>query len=1203
MEILFGFLGLVISAIGVYVAYRQLIHDREAKKIIPMLSYERVAPFYKHVVLNDIVTIQLNILNKSEVGFQGRITEIIPSGTTLVEGNLIWSGNIDPNQTISLKYSLRISEEGEITFGKPLVNASGRVKKQVELSCERSLNLVAEGISPATILLTTQFNSTRLAVGQTIPIILKWNNGGSEAAHNLTYRINCSHKSIVLLPPENDYAIIIIDRFSCVEQKIALKATEAGEYTITLQDIQYADSSGKIHNVPPYSVHLKFEFGLNFIPVGRERELGTLLARIDNAKNCTGKLIIIHGEAGVGKTYLLETAIERAREQGFLCFEASCEPFNEAWAFYPFRRIFDEYFSLVDRETVVERTSKAQAKLISLSPDLQPYIPILTQFLIGNDPNNQDQATLIASPRDLRGQFLLASYSLFETIACKCPLIIFIDDLQYADSGTVDLIQYIASRISSLPMLILGAVRTEEMSHARRGQSHPLQKPLQEMRIDGRVEEIFLKTLSKDDCHSLMVSFFQHSDFPLDLGDILFEETEGNPLYIREVLKSLMERGCIIKRSSDGIWILAEKVEALDVPNTIEELIKMRLSLLKDEETRELEKASVIGREFAYQLLKDLSERDEDILIGYLEEYLDYRIIEELDERDETYRFTHGKIQEVIYKEIQSIRRRKLHCRVAELLEVVYSNNLVKYSPIIAHHFYFGGDNERALKYLTITGIENARVYANDEAIRSFEIAIEILAQKLASAQEKASIPAISNSQILMTPVEIRSQLRENIAQHFDKEELYTLCFDLGINYDDLPADGVTAKSRELVAYCERHGTLHELIQKCALRQPRFFNRFVKGKSSQEQDDDFSSMLRSFLDIKYRLGSVYREINDFSKAEELYGEALSIAEQLNDLSYVGLLMSRMAEAYAIWGDYENAEQFYTKTLELVQQTNDSKLHLQLLNDYADLYWWKCRAAAAKGDSGAACDFTNQILVNAKQALEMAQQLGDQNAIVRSYKNLGNYSFLSSKYSDALRYFEDGIRVADTYNLMPSKYVYEKAGKLYRLMGRIDEAIDVYNKYLGWATQIGAQWAQLKAYQVLGLTAFNKGEFVRALELLDQSMVLNTTVKSKNEDIETLIIKGQVLDALERYEEGMECYRLALKLRGVPKEDVETQKVLKLVGMEMSSRGEFVQAKNLFARYQCLAPDLPGGEQQEIENLLSQCDTLLEQMMLGEHHES
>jgi len=1083
MELAFTIVGLILSLLGTYYAYKQFDIAKLQETSPVVLICKRAILSQDNIAVGDIVEINLCLQNKSDIQFKARIDENLPENTNLVNGNITWSGKIKPNQSITLEYKLAINKAGIIYFKNPTVTAISKVLKGIEIVSEHPLTIQAEPKLPADIHLVTRITSSRLIIGCPFQIILQWRNTGSERAKNITYILSYPESILSFVRDESSLKTHFdLERFASEEHTLTLTALEIGDYTIILQDIQFEDMFSQVHSLLPCRIHLHIEFDWHFSPIGRDRELDILLKHIDNAKNYRGNLIVVHGEAGIGKSYLLESVIKRAEQQGFLCFKSSCEAFNETWAFYPFKRIFDDYLSLIDSDIVQARTTKAQIKFSSLGSDVLPYISILTRFLIGEDTS--DKSTLIASPRELRGQFLFAIQKVFEAIAKKQPLIIYIDDLHLADSGTVDIIQHLSSRISNLPLLIIVTIRTEVVSRIGVGQSSSLQKLLQEMKIHKYCEDIFLGPLDQQSCHALLASFFPISEFPLDFEDLLFKETEGNPFYFREVIRSLIERGIIIKKQPNGMWVLSRKLNDLDIPDKVEQLIKMRLDFLKEEEIRELEKASVIGREFAYKLLKELSERDEETLIKYLGEYIDYRIIEELNESDETYQFSHGKIQEVVYQEIQSIRKRRLHSRVAEILEHVYAENLTEFSPIIAHHFYYGGNDDKALKYLTIAGIENAQVYANKEAVKNFEFAIELINKKK------------------ITPL----------------------------------------------------------------------------------------TLQTLQDLKYRLASVYREINNFNMAEQLYSEALAIAEQLNDQRNIVLFLSRKAEAFAIWGEYSKAEDMYQKCTILVQNLNDKDLQLQLFNDLADLYLWQYRQAISQSKpKEQSNNYRELILTNATQALNLAQQLNDQNAIVRSYKNLGNYYSLGVNYFEALPYYEDAVKIAETHNLMPSKYAYIYVAKLYRLLGRFEDSIDAYDKYLTWAIQIGAQWAQLKGYQVLGLIAFEKGEYDKALNLLEQSMALNIIVKSKHEDMETLIIKGQILEKLGQFQEGIECYHEAMKLRGIQDTELESNALLfKRVGMEMYAREELTQAKNFLIRYRDLSPDISTDEQQELNDILIKC---------------
>jgi tetratricopeptide (TPR) repeat protein len=503
------------------------------------------------------------------------------------------------------------------------------------------------------------------------------------------------------------------------------------------------------------------------------------------------------------------------------------------------------------------------------------------------------------------------------------------------------------------------------------------------------------------------------------------------------------------------------------------------LELVSKDSFLDLQKASVIGREFAYKLLQQLSNREEDILINYLEEFTDHRIIETLDRYGDVYRFCHGKIKEVVYKEIQAIRRRKLHIQAAELLEIIYQDQLIEFSSIISQHYSLGGKYDRAVKYLMMSGCKNAKVYANKEALSNYQEALVLNAKRIQSIE-----------------------------------------------------------------------TL---------------------KVEQE--------------LNFKIALVYREINNYSEANKYYKLALAITERINDQVSAAEIMNKQAETFAIRGEYEQAEDIYKKCLVLAEKLKLSELHLQLYNDFADLYWWKCQGLLFEGKTDEAANYMETIIDYTTKARKISEEIGDQESLVRSIKNIGNYYYLRGDNLKALEQFELCVELTEGHDLLSQKYVYEMVGRVYRLTGSFDKALDAYQKYLNWSLQIGAQWAQLKAYQVMGLVNLELQKYDEALTWLNKSLELNKVVLGYHEQIETLIVKGKTLELMGEMDKGFTCYAEALQVRGKEVELDNPELILKNVGIEMYSRQELEQAKYFIQRYLDYNPNLTKEEEELVKEIM------------------
>ena len=272
---------------------------------------------------------------------------------------------------------------------------------------------------------------------------------------------------------------------------------------------------------------------------------------------------------------------------------------------------------------------------------------------------------------DESAQFrLFDAYTNFlRAAADDSPLMIVLDDIHWADKPTLLLLQHLAREVHNVRILLVGTYRDTELAR-----THPLSEALAELNREGGFQRVVLRGLDEPEVRAYLAATTGREP-ARELVTSVYEETEGNPFFLSEVVNLLAEEGTLDRSVSD-----------IALPDGVREALGRRLDRLSEEANELLTMASVVGREFEYETLKLLTEHDDDTLLALLEEGLAARVVEELD-RPGRFRFSHALMQETLLAELSTTRRVRLHGQVAEALEARYGERAARRAAELALHF------------------------------------------------------------------------------------------------------------------------------------------------------------------------------------------------------------------------------------------------------------------------------------------------------------------------------------------------------------------------------------------------------------------------------------------------------------------------------------------------------------------------------------
>ena len=453
--------------------------------------------------------------------------------------------------------------------------------------------------------------------------------------------------------------------------------------------------------------------------VGRETEIRQLHMAFDEAMSGRGSLVMVVGEPGIGKTSLCEQLQTYASLRGGTTLIGHC--YEEGSLSLP-------YLAFVEamRSYVLDRDADG------LKSDLGSGASDVARIVSDVRDRLQVEPSEPGDPEQDRYRLMQAVTSFLTNAASVQPLVIVLEDLHDADRGTLDMLTHVSRNLSGARLMIVGTYRDVEVDR-----SHPLSGALAELRRVANFSRISLRGLTAEEVQRMMTSI-AGEDVPWSLSETVHRQTEGNPLFVQEVLRYLVEQGYFARVDGQR---RRDTPPEMGLPEGLRDVIGKRLSGLSDQCQSVLSVAAVIGREFPLEVLQNEAGLTEEDLYAALEEASAVGVVEERSSVGGAvgFRFAHAFCRQTLYDETFAPRRIRLHQQVGQALEAVYSARLEEHAAELAEHFAHSSDPEglgKALRYGEMAAQRAMSVYAYGEAVRLLEQALQV--QEVMDPDDKA---------------------------------------------------------------------------------------------------------------------------------------------------------------------------------------------------------------------------------------------------------------------------------------------------------------------------------------------------------------------------------------------------------------------------------------------------------------------------------
>jgi ABC-type transport system substrate-binding protein len=461
--------------------------------------------------------------------------------------------------------------------------------------------------------------------------------------------------------------------------------------------------------------------------VGRERELDRAHEVVDAAMAGSGRILFFTGEPGIGKSRLLAELrhhVEAARpERGqALWIEGRCVSYGESMPYWPFRDLLRSWLGVLADEPELRVRVALRRNLDRLFSsgvlEVYPYLGAMLGITL--EAEAQDRLGEL-SPEALQYRTFEVVRTLFARLTQDGPVALALEDLHWADATSLQLLERLMQD-TELSALLLVLTSRPERDHASWGV-----KESAERELPHRTVEIALDVLSGDAGRELLHALVGATALPDAVQRRLLASAEGNPFFLEELVRSLVDAGALVRE--DDSWRFDHAVD-VEVPPTVEKVILARIDRLQPAPRDALMAASVLGRQFGLPLLEALSGGDGSILRALSDlQRLDF-VRESRRWPEPEYRFKHALIQEAAYRTLVTEERTRLHRKAADWLESTYEGREDEVAGLLAHHWLAAEDEDKAVTYLTRAGDRARQDYALDEAIGHYRELLPILERR-----------------------------------------------------------------------------------------------------------------------------------------------------------------------------------------------------------------------------------------------------------------------------------------------------------------------------------------------------------------------------------------------------------------------------------------------------------------------------------------
>lgn len=422
--------------------------------------------------------------------------------------------------------------------------------------------------------------------------------------------------------------------------------------------------------------------------IGREREQAHLQVLLDQVRQGHGQVLLLSGEAGIGKSRLAAEGKRQANEQGFLVLQGTCFPPDRSSPYAPL-------LDLLSSSRTLDLPSLSTADAGLLARELARLFPGLV------DHASDDTSAHAIEPEQEKRRLFVALTQFLTGLASTQPVLLLVEDLHWGDEMSLEFLLSLARRSARHPLLMVLTYRTDE-THSE------LRQWLAHLDREHLAHEICLAPLSRGEVEAMLRGIFeQKSPMQTATLDAIYALTEGNPFFLEEILKSLLLAGALV--SGNETWD-GFPPHDLPIPRSVQAALQLRLDRVSPAARQLVVLAAVAGKRFDFAFLQRITGQEEQELLSLMKELISAQLVAE--ESEEQFAFRHALTREAIYSQLLLRERKGMHRMIAETMEQLFVRSRDAHLTELAHHFYEAGIWEKAFSYARLAGEKALSLYA-----------------------------------------------------------------------------------------------------------------------------------------------------------------------------------------------------------------------------------------------------------------------------------------------------------------------------------------------------------------------------------------------------------------------------------------------------------------------------------------------------------
>lgn len=822
--------------------------------------------------------------------------------------------------------------------------------------------------------------------------------------------------------------------------------------------------------------------GLRSPLVGRDKEVEITHHLLDALCAGRGAILALIGEAGLGKSRLLAEWRAQASPGDYTWLEGHCLSYTQNVSYSAFIKVVRDALGILEPDSELDMWTKLRQRVEALLPGEagEDILPYLAHFL--GLPLSGAAAERVAylEGEALQRQVLRAVSALLERIAAERPLALVFDDLHWADSASLALLERCLAITDRAPALICLIYRPDrERGCWALGQTAARNYP-------HRYTEVNLRPLDVQagEDRRLVCNLLSLEALPPTLSQLI-GRAEGNPFYIEEIIRTLIDAGAIMR--DNGNWTLAQEIDLQAVPHTLQGIIMTRIDRLAEEARRTLQLASVVGRIFRYQVLSWLASAAS--LMAHLEASLASLqrtgLVRERTRMPELeYGFAQALFRDVAYESLLVRDRRVYHGLVGQQLEETYiGQKREEVYELLAHHYGLSDDQHKALAYLIKAGDKTRMAYANKEAITFYRQA-KWLAEQLDYPQDEAAV----------------AEGLGDTLSHIGEYDEAIACYESALSYLAEPARQADLH-RRIGAVHEKRGEYKAALARCArgieLLSPdlertvemarlltlrcRIYWREGQFEASIAEGEHSLDILKEtacYGDIAQahnELGNAHEKYSHQKEAIFHFEQSLAIRERIGDEYGAARVYNNLAIIYYQTEMTRSAE-YFERSLQTMQRFGDVWGESTAYQNLGIIYY-------ARGEHDRAIDYY-------QRSLDMKERLGDKSGVADCHINLGEAYRAQGNAAQAISHLEKGLVIAQEIGASQAETeCHRQLAECCLEMGELDGALMACQAALEHAHRIGDRKEEGIIYRVMGNAYTLRHDLNSARDRLEQSITI------------------------------------------------------------------------------------------------------------------